>query len=107
MNSRIVKSDQFLALKCTREEFRTKILAEIEKSEKHFSFNELCSRIRSLCEFEKDNDTDYLDIIDFQRPDTDYINEIIWELIWNKKLMIDFTKRTQYNNTDMFNFTKL
>lgn len=84
------------------EEFRNIVLKEIEQSEIHFSFKILISRIRQKVTFKKELNEIYEGEIDFLGTDLDFINTIIWEQIWDKKLMIDFTDNRQNLNPDIY-----
>jgi hypothetical protein len=104
--TRTISRDQLLPLTCTREGFQIIILSEIEQSNNHFSFEELISGIKSKCDFKIEHNVNYLGTIDFLKTDFDFINKIIWEQIWDKKLMIDFTVKRQDRNPNIFHFAK-
>ena len=35
------------------------------------------------------------------------INKTVWDQIWDRKLMIDFTDERLYHNSEIFNFIKI
>jgi len=105
--SKTIMGDQFLPITNTTEDFQRIILSEIEGSENHFDFNGLIARIRSKCEFKKEINTTYTGSLDFLGTELDFINKMIWEQIWNKKLMIDFTLNRPHRNPEMFYFIKI
>lgn len=104
--SEIYTKVAFLPITCTEEEFRNKILTEIELFEKSFSFFDLVTKVKPNCEFKKDSNIDYIGGIDFMGSELNFINSIIWEQIWDKKLMIDFTNNRQNHRPDLFYFIK-
>lgn len=93
---------KYLPLTNSQEEFRDIILNEIEQSEHHFIFNDLIARIRSRCSFKEESHENYAGGIDFSGTELDFINTLIWEQIWDKKLMIDFTDKRPNHNSDTF-----
>lgn len=100
--AKTIYGNQYLPLMYSQEKFRIIILEEIEQSENHFSINELVKIIRSKCFFKKEQNVTYAGEIDFIGPDLDFINTIVWEHIWDKKLMIDFTNNSKNRDSDVF-----
>lgn len=101
-----VFGEYFLPIACTMEDFKSIILSEIEQSENNFSINDLITRIKYKCDFKKEPNVIYAGSIYFLGTDLDFINKIIWEQIWDKKLMIDFTDKRQNRNSEIFYFIK-
>lgn len=104
--SKTIYGEQYLQIACTTEDFKNLILSEIEQSEAHFSSPDLIARISRKCDFQKEPNATYAGSIGFLGKDLDYINRIVWELIWDKKLMIDFTNNRQNRNSEIFYFIK-
>lgn len=100
--SRTVNGEQYLPIECTTEEFKSLILSEIEQSENHFYFRDLVARINDKCKFKKEPNVTYSGSINFLETERDIINRIIWEQIWDKKLMIDFTNNRQNCNSEIY-----
>ena len=104
--SRTIFNEQFLPIACTVEEFKNLILFEIEQSENLFSSRDLIARISRKCDFQKEPNVTYEGSIGFLGNDLNFINSVIWEQIWDKKLMIDFTNNRQSRGSEQFYFIK-
>lgn len=104
--SKTIYGEQYLPIACTTVDFKNLILSEIEQSENHFSSHDLIARISRQCDFQKEPNVTYAGSIGFLGNDLDIINRIIWELIWDKKLMIDFINNRQNHSSEIFYFIK-
>lgn len=100
--SKIIYENKHLPLIHSQEEFRIKILEEIKLSENHFSINDLVKRIRSKCLFQKEQNVTYAGEIDFIGTDLYFINTVVWEYIWDKKLMIDFVNYSNNRDSNVY-----
>lgn len=79
------------------------VIQALESSEIHFSFQTLLRSIRNrILEFENSYPRRELTI-----NELDIINRTIWDHIWERKLIIDFTNLDQYHNPEIFQFTKV
>lgn len=94
----------FLPLKCSELELKNIVYNSIDKLDESFSFKQLCSQIKSDAEaenlFEKENNTEYSSIL-LNYRDRKTIQLVIWEMIWNRKLMIDLSideNRSSFND---------
>lgn len=104
--TKTIYGEQYLPIECTTEDFKNLILSEIEQSENHFSSHDLIARISRKWDFQKEPNVTYVGSIGFLGNDLDFINRIIWEQIWDKKLMIDITNNRQIRNSEIFYFIK-
>lgn len=104
--TRTIFGTTYLPLKCKTEDLRKIMNQSIDECEDHFSFNDLLNQIIPKVEFEKELNTEY-STIEFNGTDLDIINGIIWEQIWDKKLMIDLTFKRPFRDPEIFHFIKI
>ena len=97
-----------LRLTCSDEELKKIVVESIEEFQRRFSIDDLFYSIRNKTTFEKAPNTNYSGTIDFTRLDLDNINYLIWEHIWDRKLMIDLTnKKNPFSQSDTIYFIKV
>lgn len=113
MNTRIIKyGTEYLGLICENKELKDIISDFIEKRELSFSFKELSNHIKRVAEennyFEKERYVEYTSI-ELRHDVVQLINEFLWNMIWNKELMIDFSNKNIYgmHSNDDFMFIKV
>lgn len=88
----------------TDEEFKEIILKSIAEVPTHFTVDDLFSLIGDKIE-KGDRQNGY---IIFAGNKMDYINRLIWEQIWDKKLMVDLmSKKDPFPQTDKIQFVKV
>lgn len=85
------------------EDIKLIVIQALESSEIHFSFQTLITSIKNrILEFENSYPRRELTI-----NELDIINKTIWDHIWERKLIIDFTDKRLYQNPEIFQFTKV
>ncbi len=109
MNTITIMSKSALPLKCSDDELRSIVEDFIEQSDFDFIFNSLCCYIIDLAKqkdlFDKEPNTKYNEI-ELVGTDIKRINLIIWDMIWSRKIIIDFSKDKYTGNND-YKFIKL
>lgn|SRR5690554_3087073 len=95
MYSRRTMSRGDLPLKCNDDELRLIVEKYIEQSDYDFTFNGLIHYIKQKAMqmdlFEKEDNVEYI-VIELNRIDIKRINLLIWDMIWDRKIIIDFSK---------------
>ncbi len=82
-----------LGLKCTAEELNMIVLDTIGKYERKFSFKQLldaiCHEVAKRELFQTENGVRYEDGYRLSPIDIDKVNKIVWDMIWDRKLMLE------------------
>jgi hypothetical protein len=102
-------SKSALSLKCSNDDLRSFVEDFIEQSDFYFTFNSLCLYIVSLANqkdlFVKESNVEYSEI-ELNGIDIKRINLIIWDKIWDRKIIIDFSK-DKYQSSNDYRFMKM
>lgn len=92
-----------------KERIKQELLDVISEMRDHFDVNQLINAFIRKAEehdlFEKEDYTNYNGII-LNNHDTLLINKLIWELIWDKKLIINLINNDYMFNSREFNLIK-
>lgn len=106
---RRIMSKSALSLKCSNDDLRSFVEDFIEQSDFYFTFNSLCLYIVSLANqkdlFVKESNVEYSEI-ELNGIDIKRINLIIWDKIWDRKIIIDFSK-DKYQSSNDYRFMKM
>ncbi len=93
MITRYQPGGHMLGIKCTDEELKEIVLGAIGKYESIFSFKQLvadiCSEIASRELFQMDHGIRYEGGFRLSPIDADKVHTIVWDMIWDRKLMLD------------------
>lgn len=91
-----------LPLNCDNDKIREIVSTLIKEKNDCFTFNELCVSFARKAEeynlFIKEPNTIYQDELKLEGEAIKTILHLVWEMIWNKKLMIDLY-RDEYRST--------
>lgn len=104
----IVKfSREFLPMTYSRNEL-TELVTEYIKSNESFSFKQICSSIFNRAKQEGrlsyEKDTEYQGGIGISYFDETIISQILWELIYDKKIFINFSTNPYWTHQNEVEF---
>lgn len=109
MNTKTIMSKGTLPLKCNDNDLRSLVEDFIEKSDFDFTFNSMCQYIVGLAKqknlFDKETNVEYGEI-ELNGIDLKRINLLIWDMIWDRKIIIDFSKDS-YQDINDYRFMKM
>lgn len=100
----------YIPLLYTNEELKGIVELVIKSFSASFSFRQLCSAIINRADNEgklkKEPHTQYSSV-QLTTDDTNKISYLLWQIIWDKKLIIVFEPNTQYADNKDFHFVRV
>ncbi|MCM1107959.1 MAG: hypothetical protein NC388_02755 [Clostridium sp.] len=93
--TKVILSTASLSLTYSREELKSVINHYAKSSNGSFSYKDLCNHIKTKAlqenRFEKEKNTEYHGIA-LTGSDETLISKILWDMIWEKELFINFSR---------------